>query len=135
MNEHAHGTFEVKIVPQPPDNPAAESAALGRMSLDKRYVGDLDATGQGEMLAFRSAVEGSAGYVALERVNGTLHGRRGSFVLQHSGTMDRGTPSLSVSVVPDSGTDALVGLRGSLRILIAEGRHSYEFDYGFDETA
>ena len=135
MTEYAQGTFEVKIVPQQPDNPPAESAALGRMSLDKRYAGDLEAAGQGEMLAFRSGVEGSAGYVALERVSGTLQGRRGSFVLQHSGTMDRGAPSLGVSVVPDSGTDDLTGLHGTMRILVADGRHSYEFDYAFDDRA
>ena len=123
----AKGTFTVKMAPQ---SPAFADSGLGRMSLDKQFSGDLDAHSLGEMLAFRSTVDGSAGYVAMERVAGTLHGRRGSFVLQHSGTMDRGTPALVVSVVPDSGTDELAGLVGMLAIHIdAQGGHSYTFDY------
>lgn len=134
MSQRARGPFEVKIAPQKPDNPQAEGAGVGRMSIAKHFHGDLEASSQGEMLAVQT-VQGSAGYVALERVSGTLHGRAGSFVLQHSGTMDRGAPSLSVSVVPDSGTDELTGLRGSMQIVIDAGRHSYEFDYTLDETA
>lgn len=134
MTHHAHGSFEVKIVPQKPDNPQAEGAGLGRMSIDKQFHGDLAARSQGEMLAVHTDVQGSAGYVALERVSGTLHGRRGGFVLQHGGTMERGAATLHVGVVPDSGSGELVGLRGSMRIVVADGRHSYEFDYTLDEA-
>lgn len=123
----ATGTFTVKLEPQPP---AHADSGLGRMAIDKRFSGDLEAHSLGEMLAFRSALDGSAGYVAMERVAGTLHGRRGSFVLQHAGTMDRGASTLVVSVVPDSGTDELAGLAGTLAIHIdAQGGHSYTFDY------
>jgi len=105
-------------------------STLGRFSLDKQYHGDLEATSKGEMLSAGTSVKNSAGYVAIERVTGTLNGRRGEFVLQHSGTMNRGAPQLTVSVVPDSGTDQLVGLTGRLAIVIAsDGKHSYEFDY------
>jgi hypothetical protein len=126
---HAQGTFEVKLTPQKPDSQEAENAKLGRMSIDKRFSGDLEATSKGEMLSAMTEVKGSAGYVALERVSGTLHGRSGTFVLQHSGTMTRGTPELSVTVVPDSGTGQLVGLTGEMTIKIVEGKHLYEFDY------
>jgi hypothetical protein len=124
---HASGPFEVKLSPQTPD-PADESG-LGRMSIDKQFHGDLEATSQGQMLAAGTSVKGSAGYVALERVTGALGGRSGTFVLQHSGTMDRGAPTLSVTVVPDSATGELTGLTGKMNIIIAEGKHSYEFDY------
>ena len=124
---HASGTFTVKLEPQPP---ASADSGLGRMSIDKRFSGDLEAHSLGEMLSFRSAVGGSAGYVAMERVTGTLHGRRGTFVLQHSGTLDRGAATLVVGVVPDSGTDELAGLAGTLAIHIdAQGGHSYILDY------
>jgi len=126
---HASGTFEVKLAPQKPDNKEAESANLGRMSIYKQYHGDLVATSVGEMLSAMTDVKGSAGYVAIERVKGTLHGRGGSFVLQHSGTMTRGEPQLSVTVVPDSGTGELAGLAGTLTIRIADKQHFYEFDY------
>jgi Protein of unknown function (DUF3224) len=126
---HASGTFEVKLTPQKPDNKEAESASIGRMSIDKQYHGDLEASSKGEMLSAMTDVKGSAGYVAIERVTGTLHGRTGSFVLQHSGTMTRGEPQLSVTVVPDSGTGELAGLAGALTIRIAEKQHFYEFDY------
>ena len=129
MTNHAKGTFEVKLTPQKPDNKDAEAANIGRMSADKQYHGDLEGTGKGEMLAAGTEVKGSAGYVAMERVTGTLHGRSGSFVLQHSGTMTRGTPELTVTVVPDSGTGQLVGLAGKMNIIIAGGKHSYEFEY------
>ena len=130
MKRHATGPFDVKLEPQQPDNPVAAASGIGRMSIDTHFHGDLDATSKGEMIAFRTDVQGSAGYVAMERVSGTLHGRRGSFVLQHNGTMDRGAPTLTVSVVPDSGTDELVGLTGAMKIIIAAGgAHSYEFDY------
>ena len=130
MKQHASGPFEVKLAPQKADNPQAEGAGIGRLSLDKRFHGDLDATSQGEMLAFRTAIENSAGYVAIERVTGSLHGRRGSFALQHSSTMQRGEQQQNIAVIPDSGTDELAGLVGSMTIVIAAGgAHSYEFDY------
>jgi hypothetical protein len=125
LMNHAKGTFEVKITPQKPDNPVAESANLGRMSIDKKFSGDLEATSKGEMLSAMTDVKGSAGYVALERVSGTLHGRNGTFVLQHTGTMTRGAPELSITVVPDSGTGQLVGLASKMTIKIVEGKHFY----------
>ena len=128
MQSKASGPFDVKLNPESLSG-VAEPTGIGRMSLDKRFQGDLDAVSQGEMLAFRSGVQGSAGYVAMEKVSGTLHGRSGSFVLQHSSTMVRGTPAQSISVVPDSGTGELAGLSGSMVIIIADGTHSYEFDY------
>jgi hypothetical protein len=131
---HAHGTFEVKLTPQKPDNKEAESANLGRMSIDKQFSGDLEATSKGEMLSAMTDVKGSAGYVAIERVSGTLQGRSGTFVLQHSGTMTRGVPELSITVVPDSGTGQLAGLAGKMTIKIDAGKHFYEFDYTFPET-
>jgi hypothetical protein len=99
------------------------------MTIDKQFSGDLEATSKGQMLAFSTDVKGSAGYVAMEQVNGKLHGRTGTFVLQHGGTMTRGVPQLAVTVVPDSGTGELRGLKGKMNIIIADGKHSYEFDY------
>ena len=131
MPTHASGPFDVKTIPQAPDD---KSLAIGRLVLDKQFHGDLAATSRGEMLAFSSSVKGSAGYVAMEQVSGTLHGRTGTFVLQHSGTMTRGTPELSVTVVPDSGTGQLVGLAGRMAINVADGKHSYDFEYTFAET-
>ena len=128
MTKEARGTFEVKLTPQPVHT-AAGGAALGRMTIDKEFHGDLEAVSTGEMLSAMTAVQGSAGYVAMELVRGTLQGRKGTFVLQHSASMTRGTPGLSVTVVPDSGTDELVGLTGQMEIVIEEGRHSYRFDY------
>jgi hypothetical protein len=125
---HASGTFEVKLAPQPPA-PGIEPAALGRMSIEKQFRGDLEATSLGEMLSAGTAVPGSAGYVAIERVTGTLGGREGSFVLMHYGVMERGTPSLRVSVVPDSGTGGLEGIGGEMTIRIEQGRHEYGFEY------
>ena len=129
----ASGTFEVKISPLTLNNSAAD-ASLGRLDIDKQFFGDLAATSRGEMLSAGTAVKGSAGYVAIERVSGTLQDRAGSFVLQHTGTMNRGEPQLSISVVPDSGTDELIGLSGTMTIKIADGVHSYEFDYTLDQT-
>ena len=122
-----HGKFDVKMQPQPPDALTGES--IGRFVLDKRYHGELDATGAGQMLAIRSPVPGSAGYVAMERVTGTLGGRAGSFALQHSGVMTRGVAELLLTVVPDSGTEALEGLSGSMTIDITGGEHFYGFEY------
>jgi len=123
VTTRASGEFEVKMAPLTTDAP------IGRMSLDKVFHGDLEATGKGEMLAAMTATEGSAGYVAIERVTGTLAGRTGTFLLQHSGIMTRGAPSLVITVVPDSGTGGLEGLTGTMNIIIAGGKHSYEFDY------
>ncbi len=131
---HAQGTFEVKITPQKPDNKEAENAHLGRMSIDKKFSGDLEATSQGEMLSAMTEVKGSAGYVAMERVSGTLHGLTGTFVLQHSGTMTRGAPALAVTVVPDSGTGQLAGIAGAMIIKIEGKKHFYEFDYTLRES-
>jgi hypothetical protein len=129
MTKRASGTFEVKLSPQAADEKHADSTAVGRMLIDKQFQGDLNAVSRGQMLAERTAVEGSAGYVALEQVTGTLDGRRGTFVLQHSGMMTRGTLQLSITVVPDSGMDQLVGLAGKMEIKIDDGKHSYDFEY------
>jgi Protein of unknown function (DUF3224) len=129
----ANGTFEVKLTPQATDD-KTETATLGRMLIDKQFHGDLEATSKGEMLTAGTDVKGSAGYVAIERVSGTLHGRSGAFVLQHRGTMTRGTPQLTVTVVPDSGTGQLVGLAGKMAIIITDGKHSYDFEYTIAET-
>ena len=128
MTTRAAGTFEVKLDKQPLADKDAD-ATLGRLSIDKQFLGDLQATSRGEMLSAMTAVKGSAGYVAIERVSGALGGRTGSFVLQHTGTMTRGTPSLSVTVVPDSGTGDLTGLTGSMTIDVSGGKHSYQFEY------
>ena len=118
------GTFDVKLIPQ-----TSDEKDLGRMLLDKQFHGELEATSKGQMLTGMTSTKGSAGYVAIERVTGTLRGRKGSFILQHSGTMARGEQSLSVTVVPDSGTDELQGLSGSMKIRIEGGKHYYDFEY------
>ena len=128
MSTRAAGKFDVKLHPQPLAD-ASSDATLGRLSIDKQWHGDLAGTSKGEMLSAVTAVKGSAGYVAIERVTATLHGRAGTFVLQHTGTMTRGEPQLSVTVVPDSGTGRLTGLTGQLAIKITGSDHSYEFDY------
>lgn len=127
----AAGTFDVKVTPQP----AAEGRTTpGRLSLDKTFHGDLEATSRGEMLAATTAVKGSAGYVAIEEVSGTLAGRRGTFVLQHHGLMNRGAPQLMVTVVPDSGTEELTGLTGTMTIDIRDGKHFYRLEYALGEA-
>lgn len=133
MTTHAKGTFEVTVTPEGPDD-KAQGSTLGRMSIDKQFHGDLEATSKGEMLTATTGVKGSAGYVAVERVSGTLQGRSGSFVLQHSGTMTRGAPQLTIAVVPDSGAGQLVGLAGKIAITIANGKHSYDFEYSLPES-
>ncbi len=125
---HANGTFEVKLNPQGSED-KAEGKTLGRMSIDKQFHGDLVGTAKGQMLTAGTDVKGSAGYVAMERVTGMLHGRSGSFVLQHSGTLTRGSPQQSITVVPDSGSGQLVGLAGTMTVTIADGKHSYDFEY------
>jgi hypothetical protein len=132
MSSRATGTFDVRLTPQTTDD--ADGSSLARMSLDKQFHGDLEGTSKGEMLSAGTGVKGSAGYVAIERVSGTLQGRRGTFVLQHSGTMTRGAPRLTITVVPDSGTGQLVGLAGTMMIEIANGKHSYLFEYTLDGT-
>ena len=131
MTKHASGTFEVKLTPQATGD---KDAPVGRMSIDKQFHGDLEGTSKGEMLTAMTSVKGSAGYVAIEKVSGTLQGHRGTFIFQHTGTMDRGAPQLSIMVVPDSGTEELGGLSGKMTIKIAEGKHSYEFEYTFSES-
>jgi Protein of unknown function (DUF3224) len=124
----AKGTFEVEMKPQS-DAAVRDGVSLGRMSLDKTFEGDLVATGKGEMLTALTPVKGSAGYVAIERVTGSLNGRNGSFVFQHSGSMDGGAQQLSITVVPGSGTGELIGISGAFRLEIAGGKHFYEFEY------
>jgi hypothetical protein len=125
MTQHARGAFDVKLTPQP----AADDLGLGRLTIDKQFHGDLEATSAGEMLSAQTDVEGSAAYVALERVSGLLHGRRGGFTLQHTGVMARGEGRLTIAVVPDSGSDELVGLAGEMMIRIEGDDHFYEFEY------
>ena len=124
----AKGTFDVKVVPQGTGD-TAEGIALGRMSLDKQFHGDLEATSKGEMLTSGLESNGSAAYVAIERVIGTLNGKRGSFALMHQGTMNREGQKLTVVVVPDSGTGQLAGLTGTMTITIVDKKHLYEFSY------
>lgn len=131
MASHAAGTFDVKLTPQ---NDGAD-ATVGRMTIDKQYHGDLEATSKGQMLTGLTEVKGSAAYVAIEKVTGTLKGRTGTFVLQHMGTMNRGVSHLTVTVVPDSGTGQLVGLAiSSFTLKIEEGKHFYDFEYTLPEA-
>ena len=132
MSTVAKGSFTVEMKPQV-EAASVEGVSLGRMSLDKRFEGDLTASGKGEMLTALTPVKGSAGYVAIERVTGTLHGRSGSFVFQHTGTMDQGAQQLSITVVPGSGTGALAGIAGSFTLTVVDGQHLYEFDYSLPQ--
>jgi Protein of unknown function (DUF3224) len=138
MTSRASGTFEVKLSPQGQDDnlpvKESENITLGRMTIDKQFHGDLEGTSSGQMLTAGTPVKDSAGYVAMERVSGILDGRKGSFVLQHTGTMTRGVPQLSVTVVPDSGTDQLTGLAGKMAIKIDAGKHYYDFEYTLSEN-
>jgi hypothetical protein len=128
MGTQAKGSFEVRMTPQAWSESTAEPT-LSRFLFEKTFRGDLAATSEGQMLSAGTVENGSAGYVAIEKVTGTLHGRNGSFIMQHSGIMNRGVPQLSIVVVPDSGTGELAGLAGALTIQIADGKHSYEFTY------
>lgn len=128
MTTHAAGTFDVKLTPQATDT-APEGSPLGRLTIDKQFHGDLEATSKGEMLTAGTTINNSAGYVAVERVVGTLHGKKGTFTLQHSATMTRGVGALSIIVVPDSGTGELTGITGTMTIEIADGKHGYGFEY------
>ena len=123
----ARGTFDVKATPQPQDDSAG--GPFGRLFLDKQFHGDLEAASKGQMLAAGTAVEGSGAYVAFEMVTGALNGKRGSFILQHKGTMRKGVYEMSVTVVPDSGTGELAGIAGAMTIIIEGAKHSYEFEY------
>jgi hypothetical protein len=124
----ATGTFDVSLKPLSMDNDPG-TQLLGRMSIDKQFRGDVEATSKGQMLTGGTIIKNSAGYVAIERVTGSVKGRKGSFILQHNGTMNRGEPSLVITVVPDSGTEQLEGLKGSMKIDIDAGKHSYELEY------
>jgi hypothetical protein len=128
VTTRATGSFDVKLAPLAAYDTTAGST-LSRMSVDKQLHGDLEGTSKGEMLIAATGTKNSAGYVAVERVTGTLKGRKGTFILQHSATMNRGVPNLVITVVPDSGTDDLAGLSGTMNIIITDGKHSYEFDY------
>lgn len=128
----ATGTFQVNMTPLPSDADKEGVTTLGRMSLNKQFQGDLDAVGIGEMLTAITETEGSAGYVAIERIRGTLHGRRGSFVVQHNGISNRNTQNLTITVVPDSGADELSGLSGTMSIHIVDGKHFYELLYSLN---
>lgn len=133
MRGIAKGSFIVTMKPQSePD--AMDGVTLGRMSLDKVFEGDFVGTGKGEMLSAITSIKGSAGYVAIERVTGTLAGRAGSFVFQHTGTMDQGAQRLSIRVVPGSGTKDLAGISGEFRLSIVDGKHIYEFEYSLPDT-
>jgi len=127
MSDHATGPFEVKIKPLPPEENVGDPS-IARMSLDKQFHGDLEATSKGQMLSTGNP-KTSAVYVAIERVSGTLKGRKGTFALHHTGIMTGGAPTLTITVVPDSGTEELVGLSGTMAIIIADGKHSYDFTY------
>jgi hypothetical protein len=132
MTTCASGTFEVKLTPHT-SKENDEGKSIIRLSIDKQFHGDLAAISKGEMLADSMGEKGSGGYVAMERVSGTLHGRSGTFVLQHSGTLTRGATQLSITVVPESGTEQLVGLEGKMLIKVANGKHFYEFEYTLPE--
>ena len=123
---HAKGSFEVKVTPQDDTTP---QSTLGRMVLEKEYHGSLEASGKGQMLSAGTAVKGSGAYVAIERVMGTLDGKRGSFTLQHSGSMTKGNPTMTITIVPDSGTEELTGIEGSEKITIENGKHLYDLEY------
>ena len=128
LSTHATGAFDVKISPLTLSEQSADPK-LGRMAIEKQYHGDLEAAAKGEMLTAQSEIKDSGVYVAVERVTGTLNGKRGSFAMYHSGVMNRGKPELKITVVPDSGTEELQGLTGTMNIKIDNGKHSYDFEY------
>jgi hypothetical protein len=131
VTSRATGPFDVKVIPS---DEKSDDPLLGRMTLDKQYHGDLEATAKGQMLTAGSAVKGSGAYVAIEKVSGTLHGHTGTFVLQHSGTMTQGAPQLTITVVPDSGTGQLAGISGKMTITITGGKHLYDLEYTLPQT-
>lgn len=128
MTQTARGSFTVDMTPAG-ESITVDGVATGRMALSKRFEGDLVGSGQGEMLTALTPIKGSAGYVAIERVTGSLAGRRGSFVFQHSGRMDQGRQQLSITVVPGSGTGQLQGLSGEFSLQLVDGKHLYAFEY------
>jgi len=130
MTSHARGIFEITLTPQPTDG----ADPVGRMTIAKQFHGDIEGTGAGQMLAVRTDIENSAGYVALERVTGMLHERDGTFALQHNGLMARGVQELSITVVPDSGTGQLAGLSGSMTLEIVAGQHLYVLTYALPDA-
>jgi Protein of unknown function (DUF3224) len=128
MTNHATGTFEVKMTPQ---DDKSDDKTMGRMTVAKQWQGELEGTSKGQMLSGGDVSTGSAGYVAIEKFSGTLKGRKGSFILQHSGTMTKSVGQLTITVVPDSGTDELAGISGKVSIKIENGKHFYDFEYSF----
>lgn len=128
MTQHASGSFDITTTPAAPPEHEGRTA-IGRMQLDKQYAGDLAATGNGQMLTAVTDTQGSAAYVAIERISGTLKGKKGSFVIQHTGRMSAGATHLTIAVVPDSGTEELTGLSGTMALRLVERKHFYEFDY------
>lgn len=132
MTAVAKGSFTVEMAPQG-EPETADGVALGRMALNKAFAGDLEGIGVGQMLTALTPTKGSAGYVAIERVSGSLHGHKGSFVFQHNGIMNRGAKQLTITVVPGSGTDGLAGLAGTFTIDVVDGEHFYEFEYALPE--
>ena len=133
MTRHAEGTFDVKNAPLASDS-ALSGTPIGRFGLDKQFHGDLEATSKGEMLGSGDPAKGTAGYVAMEQVTGTLNGHTGSFALQHIGAMDQGKMTLTVTVVPGSGTGELSGISGAMTITIVNGKHAYTFEYALPES-
>ena len=130
--KYAKGTFEVKVTPMAAEDGVGDPM-IGRLALEKQFSGGLTGSSKGQMLGISTAIKDSAGYVAAERFTGTLDGKKGSFSLQHSGTMQGGKFQLNVTVVPDSGTDELTGISGKMKIIIEGGKHFYEFDYTFEK--
>ena len=126
MTQHATGTFDVKLTPQ---DDKSDDKTMGRMTIDKQWHGDLEGTSKGQMLTGGDAAKGSAGYVAIEKFSGTVKGRKGAFIFQHTATMTKGAGELTITVVPDSGTDELAGISGKLTIKIENGKHFYDFEY------
>lgn len=128
MTQHASGTFDITMTPASPPEHEGRTA-IGRLQLDKQYVGDLTATGKGQMLTAVTDTQGSAAYVAIERISGTLKGKKGSFVIQHTGTMSSGAQHLTITVVAESGSGELAGITGTLALRMVERKHFYELDY------
>ena len=128
MTKLAKGTFEVKVTPLAAEENVGDPT-IGRLSLDKQFSGDVAGTSKGQMLGLQTETKDSGGYVAMERVTGTLEGKKGSFALQHTGTMQGGKFEMNVTVVPDSGTGELAGISGKMKIIIEVGKHFYEFEY------
>ena len=133
MAQQVKGEFDVQHAPQAPVD-MGDGAVARHSRFDKRFNGALDASSVVHMLAVGTEVSGSAAYVAIERLSGSLKCRRVTFFMQHNGIMDRGVPSLSLSVVPDSGTGELTGLAGRMAIDIVDGKHYYTFDYVLDDA-